>query len=83
MKKAINLISFAKVASTISLLPTYLQNASSRANPTGKIYDMKKIKRQTITRQISSKQSLVHLEQDDSTFPARKLAVPSLGNKRT
>lgn len=55
MKKAVNLISFAKVASTISLLPTYLQNASSRANPTGKIYDMKKIKKQLQDRFLQNK----------------------------
>lgn len=33
--------------------------------------------------QISPKQSLVHLEQDDSTFPARKLVTLSLGNQKT
>lgn len=46
-------------------------------------HDMKNEKANNYKAQISPKQSLVHLGQDDSTFPARKLVTLSLGNQET
>lgn len=44
---------------------------------------MKYEKTNNYKAQLSPKQSLVHLDQDDSTFPARTLVNLSLGNQRT
>lgn len=45
--------------------------------------DMKNEETNNYKAQISPKQSSVCLEQDDSTFPARKLVTLSLGNWKT
>lgn len=66
-------ISFAQIASAISLFPNYLHIVSSSANPNGKPwYEIWKDKQ--YQAQISPKQILVYLEQDDSTFPDRKFS---------
>lgn len=66
-------ISFAEIASAICLFPNYLQIVSSITNPNGKPW-YKKWKDKQYQAQISPKQTLVHLEQDDSTFPDKKLS---------
>lgn len=45
--------------------------------------DVKNEKTNNYKARISPKQSLVHLDQDDSTFPARTLVNLSLGNQKT